>query len=153
MIPSMENGGNLTFLLSGSQCLAVKSLTSLATSAILRWADRPGSLPDRLVPWPQMHGTKLERAHHVYEAVRAASPLCPDLVVVHGGLVPTLLLRQVLRCPLIDYCEYYFAPRGRDLTYRIDLPAVQKLLTSVSDDGRVLVFDSEDARLHQLKQG
>ena len=38
-------------------------------------------------------------------------------------------------------------------TVRIDLPAVQKSLTSVSDDGRVLVFDSGDARLHQLKQG
>jgi hypothetical protein len=38
-------------------------------------------------------------------------------------------------------------------TVRIDLPAIQKSLTSVSDDGRVLVFDSEDARLRQLKQG
>ena len=38
-------------------------------------------------------------------------------------------------------------------TVRIDLPTAQKSLTSVSDDGRVLVFDSEDARLHGLKQG
>jgi hypothetical protein len=29
-------------------------------------------------------------------------------------------------------------------TVRIDLPAVQKSLTSVSGDGRVLVFDSQD---------
>ena len=38
-------------------------------------------------------------------------------------------------------------------TVRIDLPTAQKSLTSVSDDGRVLVFSSDDARLHQLKQG
>jgi hypothetical protein len=38
-------------------------------------------------------------------------------------------------------------------TVRIDLPSVQRSLTSVSDDGRVLVFDSEDARLRGLKQG
>src|SRR3984957_14542480 len=38
-------------------------------------------------------------------------------------------------------------------TVRIDLPTTQKTLTSVSDDGRVLVFSSDDARLHQLKQG
>jgi len=38
-------------------------------------------------------------------------------------------------------------------TVRIDLPTVQKSLTSVSDDGRVLVFSSDDARLHGLKQG
>ena len=38
-------------------------------------------------------------------------------------------------------------------TVRIDLPTAQKSLTSVSDDGRVLVFDSDDARLHRLKQG
>src|SRR5262249_8775276 len=43
----------------------------------------------------------------------------------HGGLVPTLFLREVLGCPIVDYCEYYFAPRGRDLTYRIDLPEVE----------------------------
>ncbi len=38
-------------------------------------------------------------------------------------------------------------------TVRIDLPSTQRSLTSVSDDGRVLVFDSDDARLHGLKQG
>jgi hypothetical protein len=46
-----------------------------------------------------------------------------------------------------------FQVRYTPATVRIDLPAVQKSLTSVSDDGRVLVFDSDDARLHQLKEG
>jgi hypothetical protein len=38
-------------------------------------------------------------------------------------------------------------------TVRIDLPTVQKSLVSVSDDGRVLVFDSDDPRLRQLREG
>ncbi len=46
-----------------------------------------------------------------------------------------------------------FQVRFTPATVRIDLPTVQKSLISVSDDGRVLVFDTGDARLHQLKQG
>jgi glycosyltransferase involved in cell wall biosynthesis len=36
-----------------------------------------------------------------------------------------LLLRDVLDCPFVDYCEYYFAPAHRDLTYRVDLPPAE----------------------------
>src|SRR5262249_40425648 len=67
-------------------------------------------------PWPQSYGTALDVGRAVFEAVRARPGLRPDLVVGHGGLVPTLFLREVLPCPMIDYCEYYFAPRRRDLT-------------------------------------
>jgi glycosyltransferase involved in cell wall biosynthesis len=76
-------------------------------------------------PWPQAHGAKLERARLVFETVRGRPDLRPDLVVGHGGLVPTLLLREILECPLVDYCEYCFAPRGSDLTYRVDLPPTE----------------------------
>jgi glycosyltransferase involved in cell wall biosynthesis len=81
---------------------------------------RPGA-----TPWPQTYGETVERARAVVEAVRARPGLRPDLVVGHGGLVPTLLLREVHDCPQVDYCEYYFAPRGRDLTYRVDLPPAE----------------------------
>jgi glycosyltransferase involved in cell wall biosynthesis len=77
------------------------------------------------IPWPQTHGQALELAQAIFAAVRARPELRPDLVVAHGGLTPTLLLRDLLDCAFVDYCEYYFAPSGRDLTYRIDLPAVE----------------------------
>src|SRR5215469_8097327 len=80
---------------------------------------------DRSPPWPQTYGQALQRAHAAAEAVRAKPGLRPDLVVGHGGLVPTLFLREVLSCPVIDYCEYWFAPAHRDLTYRVDLPPVE----------------------------
>ena len=54
------------------------------------------------------------------------SRACPDLVVAHGGRgAPTLFLRDVLDCPIIIYCEYYFANSHRDISYRIDLPPAE----------------------------
>ena len=76
-------------------------------------------------PWPQQFGQAMQAGQTVFNAVRALPELRPDLVVGHGGLIPTLLLRDLLPCPIVDYCEYYFAPSHRDLTYRIDLPPVE----------------------------
>jgi glycosyltransferase involved in cell wall biosynthesis len=95
---------------------------------VRQWPRTADRRPDAQTPWPQTHGQALECARAVFEAVRARPELRPDLVVGHGGLVPTLLLRELLSCPLVDYCEYYFAPRGCDLTYRIDLPPVEPAL-------------------------
>lgn len=76
-------------------------------------------------PWPQRYGQAIERGQALFELVRAVPQLRPDLVVGHGGLLPTLLLRDLLDCPFVDYCEYYFVPAHRDLSYRLDLPAVE----------------------------
>jgi glycosyltransferase involved in cell wall biosynthesis len=76
-------------------------------------------------PWPQTHGHTLEVGRAVFAAVKARPDLRPDLVVGHGGLAPTLFLRELLDARFIDYCEYYFAPRQRDLTYRLDLPPAE----------------------------
>ena len=42
-----------------------------------------------------------------------------------AGAPPTLFLREVLDCPIIIYCEYYFATSHRDISYRIDLPPAE----------------------------
>jgi glycosyltransferase involved in cell wall biosynthesis len=76
-------------------------------------------------PWPQRYGHTLEVGQAYFQAVRTRPELRPDLVVGHGGLVPTFLLREVLSCPIVDYCEYYFAPERSDLTYRVDLPPAE----------------------------
>jgi glycosyltransferase involved in cell wall biosynthesis len=87
----------------------------------------PGSAasPNSSTPWPQQYGSTIQLGQAVFEVVRQTPELWPDLVVGHGGLVPTLFLRGLLSWPTIDYCEYYFAPAGRDLTYRTDLAAVE----------------------------
>ena len=49
----------------------------------------------------------------------------PDLVVGHCGIGPFAFLPEVYDCPFVGYCEYYLAVRGRDLTYRADLPPTE----------------------------
>jgi glycosyltransferase involved in cell wall biosynthesis len=78
------------------------------------------------VPWPQVYGHYLEQCQAVHDAIRANASLRPDLIVAHGGRgAPTLLLREVVDCPIIVYCEYYFGDSHRDISYRIDLPPAE----------------------------
>jgi glycosyltransferase involved in cell wall biosynthesis len=120
-------GWQCHFLVEHLSACPPPSPEMLAALDVRPWP-RPAGTSDVETPWPQLHGQALERARLVFEAVRARPDLRPDLVVGHGGLVPTLLLREELGCPLVDYCEYYFAARGSDLTYRLDLPAVEPAL-------------------------
>jgi glycosyltransferase involved in cell wall biosynthesis len=81
------------------------------------------------IPWPQIYGHFLEQCQMVHDAVRSRPGLRPDLVVAHGGRgAPTLLLRELVDCPIIIYCEYYFANSHRDISYRIDLPPAEPAL-------------------------
>jgi glycosyltransferase involved in cell wall biosynthesis len=78
------------------------------------------------IPWPQIYGLYLEQCRTVHDTVKAKPALRPDLVVAHGGRgAPSLFLREVLDCPIIIYCEYYFANSHRDISYRIDLPPAE----------------------------
>ena len=78
------------------------------------------------IPWPQIFGMYLEQCQSVFNALRARPDLQPDLVVAHGGRgAPTLFLKDLLDCPIINYCEYYFATSHRDISYRIDLPPAE----------------------------
>jgi glycosyltransferase involved in cell wall biosynthesis len=77
-------------------------------------------------PWPIIYGKFLELCEVAYEAIRRRPDLKPDLVVAHGGRgAPTALLRGIVDCPIINYCEYYFAFDHRDISYRIDLPPAE----------------------------
>jgi glycosyltransferase involved in cell wall biosynthesis len=78
------------------------------------------------IPWPQIYGHYLEQCRTVHDAIKAMPDLRPDLVVAHGGRgAPTLFVREVLDCPIVIYCEYYFAHSHRDISYRIDLPPAE----------------------------
>ncbi len=78
------------------------------------------------IPWPQIYGHYLEECRKVHDAIRSNPRLRPDLVVAHGGRgAPSLFLREVVDCPIVIYCEYYFANQRRDISYRIDLPPAE----------------------------
>ncbi len=77
-------------------------------------------------PWPQIYGKFLELCEAAFEAIRRRPELKPDLVVAHGGRgAPTALLRDIVDCPIINYCEYYFGVSHRDISYRVDLPPAE----------------------------
>ena len=74
-------------------------------------------------PWPRHFEGYLAQSEAVADALIALPKLRPDLIVAHGGKgPPTAFLPDVLKCPIVNYCEYYFAASGSDLSYRIDLP-------------------------------
>ena len=77
-------------------------------------------------PWPRIYGKFLELCEAVHEAIRKRPELKPDLVVAHGGRgAPTAFIRDLVDCPIINYCEYYFAVSHRDISYRVDLPPAE----------------------------
>ena len=75
-------------------------------------------------PWPLIFEKFLGLCRGVHDGVAAWNDLKPDLVVAHGGRgAPTVFLPDIVSCPIVNYCEYYFAPAQADISYRIDLPA------------------------------
>jgi glycosyltransferase involved in cell wall biosynthesis len=77
-------------------------------------------------PWPQSFGRSLDLSQAVFDAVRSRPWLRPDLVVSHApDGTPTLFVPELLDCPIVNYCEYYFARNRQDLSYRLDLPPAE----------------------------
>jgi hypothetical protein len=60
-------------------------------------------------------------SHGVYDALKARPDVVPDLIVGHSGYVSTVLLRELYRCPIINYFEYYYHTRDSDLDFRPDI--------------------------------
>lgn len=70
-------------------------------------------------------------SHAVYDALKARPDVVPDLIVGHSGYVSTVLLRELYRCPMINYFEYYYHTRNSDIDFRPDvIPAEEDRLRS-----------------------
>jgi glycosyltransferase involved in cell wall biosynthesis len=65
-------------------------------------------------------------SHAAYEALKARPDLVPDLVVGHAGYVSTVLFRELYRCPIVNYFEYYYHTRNSDLDFRPDAPPAEQ---------------------------
>ena len=116
-------GWKCSFLVEDLSNCPTPSREMLEKLDIQRVTLPPEVKSNREVPWPQIYGHWLEHCRTMFEAVRARPDLRPDLVVAHGGRGPlALFLSELLSCPIVNYCEYYFAPSHRDISYRIDLP-------------------------------
>jgi glycosyltransferase involved in cell wall biosynthesis len=94
--------------------------------------------PVELIPY-QIKGGATGRTHYcsrtfentvwqtyaVYEALKARPDIQPDLVVGHSGFGSTLFLRQLYRCPIINYFEYFYKPVHSDMDFRPEFPPLE----------------------------
>lgn len=58
----------------------------------------------------------------VFAALKARPDVVPDLVVAHAGFLSALPLRELYRCPVVNYFEYFYHVVGTDLDFRPEFP-------------------------------
>jgi len=78
--------------------------------------------PGEVIPWHQDFERQLGHCHGVYQALKRRRDIRPDLVVGHSGFGSTLLLPEILRCPILNYFEYFLDSRENDMLYRKGFP-------------------------------
>jgi glycosyltransferase involved in cell wall biosynthesis len=79
-------------------------------------------------------------SHAAYEALKSRPDVVPDLVVGHSGYVSTVLFRELYRCPIVNYFEYFYHPHNSDLDFRPDVaPAEEDRLRSYFRNAAILV--------------
>ena len=64
-------------------------------------------------------------SHAAYDALRARPDVVPDLVVAHSGFLSTLPLRELYRCPIINYFEYFYHVLDSDMDFRPEFPVAE----------------------------
>jgi glycosyltransferase involved in cell wall biosynthesis len=124
---SERYGWRCTFLIEDLSACPTPSRAMLEKLELHRIPIPPESRDDRPTPWPQIHGKFLGLCRAVYDGIRALPDRSFDLVIGHGGRgAPTVFLPELVACPVINYCEYFFASDHRsDISYRIDLPPAE----------------------------
>jgi glycosyltransferase involved in cell wall biosynthesis len=72
------------------------------------------------IPWTRYSELHLRQCEAVAQTLKKRPDIQPNLVVGHSGLGPTLLIPEVLDCPIVSYFEYFMHPRRNDILYRKD---------------------------------
>lgn len=123
-----RHGWRCSFLIEDLSTCPTPSKEMLDRLEIHRIALPAGEKDRSPTPWPQIYGKFLTLSKHVFDSIRARPELRPDLVVAHGGRgAPTVFLPDAVDCPIINYCEYYFAQGHSDISYRVDLPPASEV--------------------------
>jgi glycosyltransferase involved in cell wall biosynthesis len=87
---------------------------------------------------------QIAHAHGVFEALKAHPEVKPDLIVGHSGFGSTLFLRELYRCPIINYFEYYYHLRDSDLDFRPDFPEPEINFLRTRARNAMLLLDLEN---------
>ena len=87
---------------------------------------------------------QLWRAEAIADALAERPDIRPDLVVGHSGLGPTLFLRELCGCPIINYFEYYYHERNSDVDFRPEYPASLADIRRVRARNAMLLVDLQN---------
>jgi glycosyltransferase involved in cell wall biosynthesis len=106
-----------------------------------------GGASERTHPASRTFENAVWHAAAVYEALRAAPQLRPDLVVGHSGFGSTLFLRELYDCPIVNYFEYFYHVHNSDVDFRPDFPCDASDRNRVRAKNAMILLDLENADL------
>lgn len=106
-----------------------------------------GGASERTHPASRNFENATWNAAGVYEALRAAPRIRPDLIVGHSGFGSTLFLRELYDCPIVNYFEYFYHVRDSDVDFRPDFPCDDGDRNRVRAKNAMILLDLENADL------
>lgn len=82
-----------------------------------------------------------------FEALQRRKEIQPDLVVGHSGFGTTVFLRELYRCPIVNYFEYFYRTTGSDMDFRPEFPVapIDKLRARARNAAILLDLENCDA--------
>jgi glycosyltransferase involved in cell wall biosynthesis len=83
-------------------------------------------------------------SHALYEALHVRPDIQPDLVVAHSGFLTTIFLRELYRCPVINYFEYFYRTHQSDMDFRPEFPSPEINKLRARARNAVLLLDLEN---------
>lgn len=83
-------------------------------------------------------------SHALYEALHVRPDIQPDLIVAHSGFLTTVFLRELYRCPIINYFEYFYRTKQSDMDFRADFPSPEINKLRARARNAVLLLDLEN---------
>lgn len=86
-------------------------------------------------------------SHALYEALAVRPDVKPDVVVAHSGFLSTVFLRELYDCPIVNYFEYFYRPKGSDMDFRPDFPSppINRLRARARNAALLLDLENCDA--------
>ena len=88
--------------------------------------------------------TAVAHAEAAYRALKARPDVKPDLIVGHSGFGSTILLPEVLECPIINFFEYFYRPHQSDMDFRPDSPVNEKKILRSRVRNAMILLDLQN---------
>ena len=77
----------------------------------------------------------------VHHALKRLPDIRPDLVVGHSGFGSTAFLPELYDCPIINYFEWFYHPRGTDMDFRPEFPPTDLAMLRARARNAMLLLD------------